>query len=136
MGAPLRPRPADFERRFIELGWEKCPAHYNAHHRSIARWIAECGQDRLARMRTAYVSQQRRRIANPAAPLVPDIGARRLAPHIVRDAAHFLRHRQSGGWVTYPLASGDWVVGTHRRTEGEMVEMARHRGFQMEAHDA
>jgi hypothetical protein len=58
-GRPRRSRPADFEQRFIELGWELTPVHYGVHHRSIHRWLDECGKDRLIAARSAFVRAAR-----------------------------------------------------------------------------
>lgn len=58
-GRPRRRRPADFEQRFVELGWELTPEHYCVHNRSIARWLEECGRARLSAARSEFVRAQR-----------------------------------------------------------------------------
>jgi len=58
-GRPRRRRPADFEQVFVRLGWELTPVHYGVHHRSIHRWLDECGKDRLIAARSAFVRAAR-----------------------------------------------------------------------------
>lgn len=52
---PMRPCPADFRERFIELGWGSIGHHYRANWRCIRRWINESGGDVLKQERADYV---------------------------------------------------------------------------------
>lgn len=50
-----RPVPADFVEVFTRLGWSLVGEHYNAHWRTIKRWIAICGKPGLTKARRDYV---------------------------------------------------------------------------------
>ncbi|MFN3474070.1 MAG: hypothetical protein ACK4ZW_08500 [Blastomonas sp.] len=44
----MRPCPADFRDRFLEMGqYKEIEEHYRTNYRVIARWIEESGGDEL-----------------------------------------------------------------------------------------
>lgn len=52
-----RPVPQDFPRKFIELGWGGIEKHYQAHAKTIKRWMLICGYDALRKARAKYVRE-------------------------------------------------------------------------------
>lgn len=54
-----RPRPKDFEEKFVEHGWDGIREALGAHGRQIKRWLVECGEDRLIAAREEYLRQTR-----------------------------------------------------------------------------
>ncbi|PTQ12106.1 hypothetical protein CLG96_05945 [Sphingomonas oleivorans] len=46
-----RPKPRDFRETFIRVGWSGIEAHYNAHKKTIVRWMEEEGRDELIEAR-------------------------------------------------------------------------------------
>lgn len=52
---PMRPCPADFAARYIELGWDEAQAHYRAGWSVLARWVDEAGGDQLRQARAEHV---------------------------------------------------------------------------------
>lgn len=59
MSRGYRPIPADFETRWPEVGWSGAEAEWNAHPRSIIRWLVECDRERMAARRKAHLHAQR-----------------------------------------------------------------------------
>lgn len=58
-GRPPRPVPADFAARWPQVGWEGATLEWGTHSRVIARWLAECGRERLIAARVAFLESQR-----------------------------------------------------------------------------
>lgn len=56
---PYRPCPKDFEQRFIELGWDGIKDAFHANTRTIARWLDECGKERLVALRDEHLRATR-----------------------------------------------------------------------------
>lgn len=63
---PMRPCPADFRQRYIELGWPDVQDHYRAGWPVIARWIDQCGRAELTVARAAYVRKHGLRFLHAA----------------------------------------------------------------------
>lgn len=51
----MRPCPPDFAEQYILQGWETIGEHYRAGWPVIARWVDECGGDKLRAARAKYV---------------------------------------------------------------------------------
>lgn len=60
---PFRPVPSDFPDRWPEFGWAAAPVEWRCHPRTIARWVDECGRDRLVLARKRWLDARRRRRA-------------------------------------------------------------------------
>lgn len=132
---PLRPPPADFVVVFVEQGRLDCEHWYRARRTTVTRWIHESGGRALIERRAAFVRHLREQgKAGKAAPAPERVKqGRDVAIGLVRAAAHFLRSVRNGGWAIVPLDNGEWIVGTHRRSPGELVDMAARRGFDEQA---
>jgi hypothetical protein len=132
-----RPRPDDFEVIFVEQGRLECETWYRCRRTTVDRWLEEAGKERLIAERAAFVKLQReqRRVANSPRKTVAQTlrDKRRVSPALARKAAHFLRCVRNGGWVCTPAPDNTWLVGTRRRTPGELVDMACQRGFDRRA---
>ena len=143
-GIPNRRRPDDFEVAFVELGRVQCEIFYRAGRATISRWLTEAGKRRLLEQRKKFLKAQRsaeaedrrKRRALCSGQLAPKVIG--LAPlcdtdeQILALAARWLQKRSSGGWVVYELPHGWWMVGTVRRSAGEMLAKAIGKGFDIE----
>lgn len=130
--APPRPCPDDFEIVFVEQGRLECEAWYHARRTTVTRWLTECGKARLIAKRAAYVRYQREQRLKPAeaSPSKSGIRDRRhVSPALAQRAAHHLRCIRHGGWAVAPVANGEWLVGTRRRSAAELVDLAVSKGF-------
>lgn len=58
-GRPLRPVPADFETRWPEIGWSGAELEWGTNSRTIARWLAELGKERMCARRRAHLAKVR-----------------------------------------------------------------------------
>lgn len=58
IGRPPRACPADFEERFVELGWE-CVDYFRTNPRKVADWLRQKDRETLARRRKNYVMGRR-----------------------------------------------------------------------------
>jgi hypothetical protein len=56
---PFRQRPRDFEERWPSIGWTAAELEWNAHARTIARWVDECGRDRMVLARKRWLDARR-----------------------------------------------------------------------------
>lgn len=56
---PSRPVPRNFVERWPLVGWEGAKEEWRAHSRTIARWVDECGRDRMVLARKAYKQAER-----------------------------------------------------------------------------
>jgi hypothetical protein len=56
---PYRQRPADFELRWPQVGWEAAKDVWGAHSSMISRWIDECGRERMVLARKRYIEAER-----------------------------------------------------------------------------
>ena len=127
-----RPCPPDFDVVFVEQGRLECEAWYRARRTTITRWLIERGKSRLIKKRAAFVKHQRsiKRGSNGKANGVAHaVDVRRVDPKLVEIASRFLQSRPGGGWVVYLCDCGNWMVGTHRRSPAEVIDMADRKGF-------
>lgn len=124
--------PDDFDVIFVELGRLECEAHYRARRTTITRWLEERGKARLLKRRASFVKYQRglKRgdIAKPNGVAQPK-DRRRPDPKLVEIAGRFLQSPSGGGWVVYLCDCGKWMVGTHRRSPAEVIDLALSKGF-------
>lgn len=126
-----RPCPDDFDIIFVELGRLECEAHYRARRTTITRWLEERGKKKLLKRRAEFVKYQRQlkrgkgRTNGSAQPQCK----RRVDPKLVEIAARFLQSRPGGNWVVYTLESGLWMVGTHKRSPAEVIDIALRKGW-------
>ncbi len=59
---PYRGVPRDFVERWPQVGWGKvtgAEAEWNAHARTISRWLDECGRSEMILARKRYLDAQR-----------------------------------------------------------------------------
>jgi hypothetical protein len=126
-----RPCPPDFEVVFVEQGRLECEAWFRARRTTITRWLEESGKARLLKKRAQFVKHQRgiRKGGSKAQPDAKPKDRRRPDPKLVEIASRFLQSRPGGGWVVYLCTCGNWMVGTHRRSPAEVIEMAERKGF-------
>jgi hypothetical protein len=127
-----RPCPPDFDVVFVEQGRLECEAWYRARRTTITRWLEERGKARLIKARAAFVKHQRsvKRVGNGKANGAAHAADRRkVDPKLVEIASRFLQSPKGGGWVVYLCDCGQWMVGTHRRSPAEVVEIAERKGF-------
>lgn len=141
-----RPVPPDFEVIFVEQGRLDCEAWYHAGRKTINRWLAEVGKDRLIERRAAYVRSLRSqgrwitRASNLIEHRMPRKSVsqtirdnRRVSPALARRAARFLQQSRNGGWVVAPKSDGTWIIGTRCKSPAEVVDMAESKGFDRKA---
>lgn len=63
---PRRPKPRDFRKRYLEMGWDReIEDHYRCNWRCIRRWIIEEGKDQLRADRAAVVAAERAAVRAP-----------------------------------------------------------------------
>lgn len=147
---PLRQRPDDFEVIFVEQGRVGCEPWYRARRDTVTRWMRECDVERFAAglpmliaARAAFVAHQRsqgnwitrqtplvtrRDIPKPARSQ-PIRDRRKVSFTLARHAAQYLRIVRHGGFIVSPTPQGDWWVGSRRLSAGQMLELARSKGF-------
>lgn len=58
-GPDRRPRPDDFELRFVELGRHGCIAFYQTNPTAVSRWIEESGKEEIIDRRSRFVRCRR-----------------------------------------------------------------------------
>lgn len=46
-----RPVPRDFVERWPDVGWSEAEIEWNAHARTIKRWLEECGMEAMQKAR-------------------------------------------------------------------------------------
>lgn len=56
---PYRAVPGNFVALWPSIGWSAAEAVWQAHARTIARWVDECGRDRMVLARHAYLQAER-----------------------------------------------------------------------------
>lgn len=137
----LRPKPDDFEVVFTERGRLECESYFRAGRNTITRWLKESGKARLLKLRRAYVKAHRdyevqerhRRKAQAKDQAEKEqrahIEAEIIDPQVLALAARYLQMKQNGSWVVYELECGLWMIGTRRRTPGELLDKAKGKGF-------
>lgn len=134
-----RPCPDDFAETFVRIGRLACEEHYGARRTTIAAWLEECGKDALTERRRAAVREHRRQgmtrremqaIFERAFPL-PERGF--VNPRTAQAAARFLQQIRNGGWIITRAPNGMWRVGLKLLTAGELVDLAKAKGFRGEA---
>lgn len=54
----LRRMPPDFEIAYVMQGPKECSRRYRCDHRTMKRWLAECGAERLQRLRQAQTRKE------------------------------------------------------------------------------
>ena len=127
-----RPCPPDFDVVFVEQGRLECEAWYRARRTTITRWLEERGKARLIKARAAFVKHQRsiRRgdIGKPNG-IAQAKDRRKADAKLVEIASRFLQSRPGGGWVVYQCECGNWMVGTHRRSPADVIDMAERKGW-------
>lgn len=124
--------PDDFEVIFVEKGRLECEAHYRARRTTVTRWLKERGKKRLLKRRAEFVAFQRsikRGEALPANEVRVRKDRRKTDPKLVVIAARFLQSPRGGGWVSYKIDDGEWMIGTMRRTPSEVIDIAIKKGF-------
>lgn len=123
--------PDDFEVIFVELGRLECEAHYRARRTTITRWLEERGKKKLLRQRADFVKYQRqlKRGKGKANGAADPQCKRKVDPKLVEIASRFLQSPKGGGWVVYAINGSAWMVGTHRRSPAEVIEIAERMGF-------
>jgi hypothetical protein len=126
-----RPCPPDFDVVFVEQGRLECEAWYRARRTTITRWLNERGKARLIEKRAEFVKHQRsiKRSKGSQAIVARSIDSRQVDPKLVEIASRFLQSRAGGGWVVYLCECGNWMVGTHRRSPAQVIDMADRKGF-------
>jgi len=137
----LRQKPDDFEVVFTERGRLECESYFRAGRNTITRWLKESGKAKLLKARRAFVKahrdyevQERHRRrdeakAREAKERRAHIEVEIIDPEILSLAARYLQMKQNGSWVVYELECGLWMVGTVRRTPGELIDKAKAKGF-------
>lgn len=140
---PLRSCPDDFDVMFVEQGRDGCEAWYRASRKTVNRWMAERGANRLIDDRAKYVAHQRangawitrstRLVETRVIAQTPRLQAirdrRKVNPTVARHAAQFLRTVRNGGWIISPTPEGDWWVGSKRLSAAQMLDLAVSKGF-------
>lgn len=123
--------PDDFEIIFVELGRLECEAHYRARRTTITRWLEERGKKKLLRQRADFVKYQRQLKRGKGKPngSADPLCKRKVDPKLVDIASRFLQSPKGGGWVVYSITASAWMVGTHRRSPAEVIEIAVRKGF-------
>lgn len=122
----FRPRPSDFRSTYIEVGKGGCELHYQAHWKTVDRWVEEEGKDGLRAERRAFVKAKRARKPALAAPTDtgPDVD-----PDDLHAACQYLRERANGGWHVGKRADGRYFMGTRALTGAEVIERALAKGM-------
>lgn len=132
-----RPVPDDFEVIFVEQGRLACEEWYRARRTTVDRWLVLSGKQTLLDRRAAYVEMRRTMKRKAEA----DAGRERTGAEVAVDdearelakaAAAFLRRPACGAWVVVPHGN-EWLVGTSRRSTGDMIALAERKGFDAEA---
>lgn len=140
---PPRVCPEDFDVIFVEQGRDGCEGWYRASRRTVNRWLAERGKERLIRARADYVSHQRAngnwltrssRLVEHRQVRVPRRSStvrdrRRVSFTLARNAAQHLRIIRNGGFIVSPAGDGNWWLGSRRVSASQLVDVARERGF-------
>lgn len=134
-----RPIPADFAKRFVELGRNGCEEHYGAGRHTVMAWLQQCDADNLTAQRREYVRAKRqpkpkitrREMAAILAQAFPLKAKGHVNPRVAQAAARFLQHRRNGGWVVTRAPNGLWRVGLKVMTPFDLVEMAKAKGFDL-----
>ena len=123
--------PDDFEVIFVELGRLECESHYRSRRTTITRWLEERGKKKLLRQRAEFVKYQRqlKRGKGKANGTAQPQCKRKVDPKLVEIASRFLQSRPGGGWVIYQISASSWMVGTHRRSPAEVIDMADRKGW-------
>lgn len=127
-----RPVPDDFEIVFIERGRLECESYFRARRTTITRWLTESGKAKLLRRRAEFVRAQRRMNGKGGKAKTGSGSASysdKTCPKLAEMAARHLQSPSGGGWVIYPHDEGGFVIGTMRKTAGEIVKMAQKKGF-------
>lgn len=140
---PLRKAPDDFEVIFVEQGRDGCESWYRASRKTVNRWMAERGAQKLIDKRAAYVAHQRaagqwmtrstRLVETHIVKRTPRLQAirdrRKVNPTVARHAAQFLRIMRHGGFIISQAQNGDWWVGSKRLSAAQLVDLAVAKGF-------